>query len=201
MPSRSHVLPVTRETDGVGGGQTEALGASGPAGTAEPPPWGCQELWLPRGNLDGAQGYGTLSEEPQAWPVGFRPEQDPGRGWGSAGRSPRDHSRGRPGQRGGWSQRGRPLRSPEGLLWPRPSGPPLKPTPPIPDGPSWPLTDPAGTAGHRAPGLSGQGRGGAQQQGFPASPLHHLPTTGAALGRPSQHPPLLLCSPAHGSLA
>ena len=120
-----------------------------PAGTTEPPPWGCQELWLPRGNLGGAQGCGTLSEEPRAWPVGFRPEQDPGWGWGSAGQSPRDHSRGHPGQRGGWSQRGRPLRFPEGLLWPRPSGPPLKPTPPIPDGPSRILRGRQGTEPQR----------------------------------------------------
>lgn len=100
-PSRSHVLPVTREMDGVGGGLTEALGGRGPAGTAEPPPRGCQGLWLPRGNLDGARGCGALSEEPRAWPVGFRPEQDPGEG-ASAGQGPRDRSRGRPGQRGGW---------------------------------------------------------------------------------------------------
>lgn len=197
------VRPVT-----LGDGRWRRAGqrpweGGGPAGTAEPPP-GMPGALAPTRQPGWCPGCGSLSEQRLLRACqGFRPEQDPGRG--VHGQGLRDRSRVARVSEGLDLAGSALLKTPEVSCGRDPLARPLKP----PRRPS--RTAPSrilpGTAGRQSPGLEWSVRVGrqAQQQlvtavhacGAPAptsTTSHHL---GCARTAPSQHPPLLLCSPAH----
>lgn len=178
--------------DGAGGGQTEALGARGltrhrgaspsgipgALGPTRQPGW-CPGLWRTLQSPELGQRGAGLSRTPGA-PAGRGPRTAPGVARVSAGT-----------EAGGVG----PSALPEGLLWSRPSGPPLKSKLPIPDGPSRILQGRQGTE----PGgeWSGWGRGTAAAGGLrfrgaphppPARPPPSETCGSGAQGRPAPRP-------------